>query len=141
MVDDTERSNFVKVDHIPTTILTADAVIKVEQLLICNPGDKPIKFNLKMVREQPLPIEVLYINEFIVQPYKAFYLMNEHQSVHTVFQNYGIIGEMVLQSGDSLVCFTSAHPQKCEIDIGYSTVDWKLKQIKGFLDNYKCEYI
>lgn len=74
-------------------------------------------------------------------PYEAFYLINEFQSIHTVFRNYGVIREMFLEDGDSLECFTSAHPQECDIDIGYSTFNWMTKRMEEFFDNYKCEYI
>lgn len=133
MIHNTERTNCVKVDHIPTTILTADADVKVELLFIdtterYNPKRKNIGFNLKLVREESLKmLEWFYLCDFMINSDEYFDVIPKLRL------------DIFLKSGDRLECFTSADSQGCEVSIGYSTLDWKVKRIEEHYKNNKCE--
>lgn len=111
---------FANISDVPTTILIADTnPLQVNGLIVCNRGGKPIRFNLKKIRDQISPVEIFYINEFPIEPYKTVDVIARLGL--QVFLEYTTTPNPSVS--DSLVCFTNGYTQICDCEISYTRLN------------------
>lgn len=110
---------FPNISDTPTIILTADTnPIQVNGLIVCNRIGRPIRFFLKKLRTQTIPVEIYYINEFEIKPYETVDVIARLGL--QIFLEYSTTPNPSIS--DSLECFTNIN-QRCDCEISYTRLN------------------
>jgi hypothetical protein len=113
-------SPFSAITDTETTILTAPThTLLVGAVTVCNTGEKDILFNLKKTRTTPSQTTYISYN-LPIKSYKTIKTPEEKNTLEIV----SFLGvKILLEVGDSLVCFTNGYTQFCDCEIMYISLN------------------
>ena len=109
---------FTNLVNVKQTILSATSnVLVVNSIIICNRTGQNIRFNLKKVRNQNTPVEIFYLNELEIKPYKTIDAIEElGLNIFLQYQETPAIS-------DSLICFSNGIKQQFDCEVFYSKLN------------------
>lgn len=111
---------FQNIANTPAIILTAAThTLLVNGLIVCNRGERPIRFFLQKARmESPPTGSIFLINQFLIDPYQTVDVVAKI-GLQIVLQ-YSATPNLLI---DSLICFTGGKTQKIDCDISYTMLN------------------
>lgn len=108
---------FANLAKTPTTILSAtSSVLVVGSIVVCNRTGQTMRFNLKKLRSQEVPVEIFHLNELEIKPYKTIDAIKELGV--NIFLRY----QKTPAISDSLICFSNGSGQNFDCEVNYTSL-------------------
>lgn len=111
-------SPFANLANDKQMILSATSnTLVVNSIMVCNLGSQNIRFNLKKLRSNGIPVEIFYLNELEIKAYQTIDIIKELG--FDIFLQY----QQTPEINDSLICFSNGINQKFDCEICYTKLN------------------